>query len=94
MDSYSINQLHGEIGNTDHCGSYYTYGALGLTQTVGGYRVNRSADLHPCGEVMSTFNQGRIYKTQIPYTWLTVQEGPPTLILVTWCLLLTRTTIL
>lgn len=49
MDAYSVNQLHGEIGNVDHCGSYYTYGSVGLTQTLGGYRVNRSADLHPCG---------------------------------------------
>ncbi len=60
MDSYSINQVHGEIGNTNYCSSYYTYGSVSLSQTVGGYRVNSSAHLHPCGEVMKSYNQGKI----------------------------------
>lgn len=68
MDSYSVNQMHGEIGNIDHCGSYYTYGSLGLTQTSGGYRVNSSAHLHPCGSVMKTFGEGISPHMQTPST--------------------------
>lgn len=49
MDSLSVNQMHGEVDNTKHCPNYYTYGSINLSQTVGGYRVNSSAHLHPCG---------------------------------------------
>ena len=61
MDSYSVKQLHGEIGTTNYCGSYFTYGSLGLSQTSGGYRVNSNAHLHPCGEAMKAFNEGKTY---------------------------------
>ena len=68
MDSYSINQVHGEVGNTEHCGDYYTYGSMGLTQTSGGYRVNSSAHLHPCGSVMPTFEIGTFCFSETPFT--------------------------
>lgn len=55
MDAYSIYQIHGEVDNTERCGNYYTYGSLSKSQTVGGYRVNSTAHLHPCGEVMKHF---------------------------------------
>jgi len=68
MDSFSVKQMHGEVDNTDHCSSYYTYGSVGLTQTVGGYRVNSSAHLHPCGEVMKSYAVGSFRVTQIRCT--------------------------
>jgi hypothetical protein len=40
MDSYNIKQLHGEVGDKNHCQNYYTYGQLGLNINAGGYRVN------------------------------------------------------
>jgi hypothetical protein len=68
MDGLSVEQLHGEIGSTTHCGDYRSYGSLGLSQTVGGYRVNSSADLHPCGEVMTHLQVGTHPPTQMPST--------------------------
>ena len=58
MDSFSVKQLHGEVDKVSHCSEYYTYGSLGVGQTVGGYRVNGSAHLHPCGEVMKSYAAG------------------------------------
>jgi hypothetical protein len=59
MDFFSNRQMHGLIDNTAHCGKYYTYGSLNKVQTVGGYRVAATAQAHPCGEVMSTYNSGK-----------------------------------
>jgi hypothetical protein len=52
MDSYSVKQIHGEIGDKNHCENYYSYGQLGLEINAGGYRVNQNAHAHPCGEIM------------------------------------------
>lgn len=58
MDYLSIKQLHGEVDNTNHCGTYYSYESLGKTVTAGGYRAALSAHAHPCGEVMYNYNVG------------------------------------
>lgn len=68
MDFFSIKQLHGEIDNPKHCGQYYTYGSISKTSTVGGYRIKSLANIHPCGEVMSSYSAGINQITQIVST--------------------------
>jgi len=58
MDFFSVKQFHGEIDTINHCSYYYTYGTLSETLTVGGYRVNSSANAHPCGEIMTSYSTG------------------------------------
>ena len=41
--------MHGTVGNADKCGNYYTYGSIGYSQSVGGYRVPENTHIHPCG---------------------------------------------
>lgn len=79
MDYFSINQQHGLVGNTNHCGNYYTYQSLGKTQSAGGYRVAPTAGAHPCGEVMKNYNVGKSwFHVDIVYL-VNSQGGTPTL---------------
>lgn len=59
LDFFSLKQMHGQVDNSKHCDNYSTYGQLGATQTVGGYRVSSTQDAHPCGEVMKSIFNGK-----------------------------------
>jgi len=79
MDSYSVKQIHGEINNRNRCDNTYTYGSLGLTQTIGGYRVNSTAHVHPCGEVMKQFAVGNFQLNLDSIYLVNSQGGTPQL---------------
>ena len=59
LDSFSTEQLHGNTGTSTFCKNYITYGSLDTTQTVGGYRVQSSNQVHPCGFPMKTILSGK-----------------------------------
>ena len=65
LEGYSIQQLHGVIGNRDDCGDYSTYQSIDKTLNAGGYEVPPETGVHPCGFVMKSIYNGKNNEIQI-----------------------------
>jgi hypothetical protein len=58
MDAFSYQQMVGQNGTGAQCYDYKTYGSIGVSQTVGGYRTTANETIHPCGFPMLTIFNG------------------------------------
>lgn len=75
LDGFSNYQIHGLDGSGYECGPYSKYEDLGLSQTVGGFRVPVNKNAHPCGFPMKTILDGTLVLNQMRSMWSIAMEG-------------------
>lgn len=63
LDGFSVRQMHGKVGSTHYCTNYRLYEDVSVRTSIGGYAVDGSQNIHPCGYTLTTIPHGTLYLT-------------------------------